>query len=438
MNLRETALEILYDSLQAVSPGSLIRASLKLELDRLRVQHAVYPLRGGRGIHVFGSGKAAVESARVVEGLLGDRIAGGLVISGYGESSKGKIKIVQGSHPVPTLKSVKAADLLLHGLAGLRENDFFIYLLSGGSSSLLEKPLPPVTLRDLQKTVRLLLENAVPIEEMNVVRKHLSLVKGGRLCEATRARGAVLVVSDVIGDRLDTIGSAPLFYDQSTYSDAREILSRHGIWKALPAPVKSLISRGIMGTVPETPKKENDRVRHHIIGNNLILLKRAKTKAQALGIPARIMSSRLRGEAREAARAIFSIGEEVLFSHQPFTPPVCMIFGGETTVTVRGKGKGGRNQEMCLAVLRELGDRENIVFLSAGSDGIDGNSEAAGAVVDCKSSEKARSLGLVIEDYLERSDSSSFLRRTGDLIVTGPTGTNVMDIVMLLIGEGDL
>ncbi|PKN60197.1 MAG: glycerate dehydrogenase, partial [Deltaproteobacteria bacterium HGW-Deltaproteobacteria-11] len=342
MNLRNAALEIYRDALQAVSPMNLIKASLKIDPDRLRVQGAAYPLRQGQRIHVFGSGKAAIESAKAVEKILGDRITGGLVVSSYEDVRMEKIEVFQGSHPVPTQKSVQAADLLIHKLSALSDDDFYIYLLSGGSSSLVEKPAYPVTLNALQKTIRLLLKNAVPIEEMNVVRKHLSLVKGGRLGDLTRAKGVVLIVSDVIGDGLDTIGSAPFFCDPSTYQDARDILFRHGLWQRLPASVKALVAQGLAGAAPETPKEQNANIRHHIIGNNIHLLKKAKEKAETLGLSAHIMSSRLRGEAKEVAKAIVSMGEEILGTRQPFAPPVCLLFGGETTVTVHGNGKGGR------------------------------------------------------------------------------------------------
>lgn len=435
MSLRKTALEIYHDALKAVSPVSLVKASLRIEPESLWVQQTAYPLRRGQRVHVFGSGKAAIESAKAVEKILGDRLAGGLVISSYEAARTEKIEAFQGSHPVPTQKSVQAADLLIRKLSALSDDDFFIYLLSGGSSALVEKPSSPVTLNALQKTVRLLLKNAVPIDEINTVRKHLSLVKGGRLGGWTHASGVVLIVSDVIGDGLDTIGSAPFYGDPSSYQDAQDILLRYGLWQHLPASVKILIAKGIDGVVPETPKQQKPNIRHHIIGSNLLLLKEAKEKGETLGVATRIMSSRLRGEAKEVAKAIVCMGEEILSTQQPFEPPVCLLFGGETTVTVRGTGRGGRNQEMCLAALQEIRDRPNILFLSAGSDGIDGNSDAAGAVVDCASHWRAARLGLDMDDYLKRNDSYEFFRQTGDLIMTGPTGTNVMDMTVLLLGK---
>lgn len=435
MTMRETALEIFREALKAISPVNLFRESVSLAQDALSVQGRSYSLRRDQKIHVYGSGKASVEAARAIEGILGDRISDGLVVSSYKESSLKNIEVFSSSHPIPTEKSIRAADLLIERLSKLSENDFFIYLLSGGSSSLVEKPAHTLTLNAMQKTVNLLLKSAAPIEEINIVRKHLSLVKGGRLGMITRAKGVVLIVSDVIGDRLDTIGSGPFYLDRSSYQDAQNILFKHGLWRFVPASVKSLVTKGIAGIVQETPKEQNGRIVHHIMGSNLFLLNRAREKAEALGVPAHIMSSRLRGEAREVAKVIVSIGEEIAATGRPFDPPICLIFGGETTVTVRGKGKGGRNQEMCLAALQEIRDNRDMAFLSAGSDGIDGSSGAAGAFVDCESYDKASSLGLDIDSYLRRNDSHTFFRKTGDLIITGPTGTNVMDIAMLFIGR---
>ncbi len=434
MTPREILLKIFSKALKAVAPANLIGAAVQLDGDRLFVGGRSYELRKGRGVHVFGSGKASVGSAAAVEKILGGRAAGGLIISNEPGPAAGKIEIFASSHPVPTDRSVRAAEMLMHRLGGLAEDDFFVYLLSGGTSSLVEKPFPPVTLNDLRQTYDLLLRASVPIEEMNVVRKHLSLVKGGRLAGSTKAKGVVLVISDVIGDRLEVIGSAPLLFDRSSYGEAQEILLRHGVWQQAPETVRTLITQGIAGTVPETPKEPNPEIDHVLIGNNLKLLRAGKQEAEALGVHACIMSSRLRGEAREVSRAIIAIGEEILATGNPFKPPLCLLFGGETTVSVKGAGKGGRNQEMCLAALGEIRETKNLFFLSAGSDGIDGRSNAAGAVVDCTSYEKARGLRLNIGDYLNRNDSYEFFRQTGDLIVTGPTGTNVMDMTVLLVG----
>jgi len=343
------------------------------------------------------------------------------------------IDVFESSHPVLTEKSIRAAECLIEKLSALSPDDFFIYLLSGGSSALIEKPAQPITLTEMQGLVKGLLANGVPIDELNIVRKHLSLVKGGRLGRFSRARGIVLVVSDVIGDDLEAIGSAPLFFDRSNYGDTHAILKKYGLWEAASPSVRTVIQKGLAGEMEETPKGPSPLIDHFLIGSNLKILRKGKEKAEALGIPARIMSSRLRGEAREVARAILAIGEEIASTGHPFAPPVCLLFGGETTVTLKGDGMGGRNQEMALAALGEFRDNQRFLFLSAGTDGIDGHSDAAGAIVDHTSFLKAKELGLRIDDYLARNDSYHFLRQTGDLIMTGPTGTNVMDMTVLLI-----
>lgn len=285
----------------------------------------------------------------------------------------------------------------------------------------------------MQALTRNLLANGVPIEDINAVRKHLSLVKGGRLGRLAKARGVVLVVSDVIGDDLGAIGSGPLFFDRSTFFDVNEIMKKYHLWEGAPVSVAQVIQNGLAGDVEDTPKTENPLIDHFIIDSNVKALQTAAESAIRMGLPAHIMTSRLRGEAREVARVIVSIGEEIAEGGQPFNHPALLLFGGETTVTLRGDGEGGRNQEMALAVLNEIKRNPRFAFFSLGTDGIDGNSDAAGAIVDQESWQKAQGRGLNIEEYLARNDSRSFFEQTGDLIKTGPTGTNVMDITALLV-----
>lgn len=434
MEAREFLLDLFSESLKAVLPGQLIRDNLTVSDDRLVVHGHVYAMPAQRRLHVFGSGKASVPAARELENMLGDRLAGGMVVTNHDDGTLKRLQVCIGSHPVPDQRSVAAAELLGQAMASLGKDDFFLYLLSGGSSALLEQPMAPLTIEDLQATTKLLIAGGLAIHEINAVRKHLSLVKGGRLAGHIRAQGAVLVISDVIGDDLETIGSAPLFFDRSDYRQVSSILSRHGLWDRLPSRVAALLAEGLAGKLPDTPKKPPPRLAHFLIGNNTRALQRAKSRAEAVGVPAPIMTARLRGEACEVAKAIIAMGEEILASGQPFAPPVCLLFGGETTVHVRGSGRGGRNQELCLAALQEIGDRQGLVFFSAGTDGIDGNTEAAGALVDCRSSARLRDLGLDIGEALAHNDANTLLARTGDLVVTGPTGTNVMDMTMLFVG----
>jgi glycerate 2-kinase len=435
MDLRQIILDIFNAGLNAVLPETLIRDAVTLTDDGLGIEGKNFSILKGSRVHVFGSGKASIRAAKVLEDILGNRVPGGLIVSSYNDSSLDRIEVFVGSHPMPDERSILAAERLIRRLSGLSKDDFFIYLLSGGTSSLIERPVPPLTIDDLQSISGLLMNAGASINELNAVRKHLSMIKGGRLAQMIKARGVVLAISDVIGDDLETIGSAPFYMDRSTFRDVWNILSKYDLCDRVPAAVKALIEKGLGGQAEETPKDPPPNIEHMIIGSNIKALQGAKKKALSLGITAHIMTSRLRGEAKEIAKAIVSIGEEIAMTRNPFERPVCLIFGGETTVTIRGDGKGGRNQEMCLSALREIRDRSDMVFLSAGTDGIDGNSEAAGAVVDCDSYEKIQALCLSIDDYLNRNDSSCLFEKTGDLIITGPTGTNVMDMTILLIAS---
>jgi hydroxypyruvate reductase/glycerate 2-kinase len=432
MTNREKMMAIFNKTLASTLPGNMVREKLSYEPGVLSIEGKSFSLAGGRGIHLFGSGKAAIETARAVKEILGESLQEACIVSNYAASVEG-VEIFESSHPVLTDKSIRAAEMLMEKMSGLSEDDFFIYVLSGGSSALIEKPVPPVTLSEMQTLTKGLLANGVPIEEINIVRKHLSLVKGGRLGRLTKASGVVLVISDVIGDDLEAIGSGPLFFDRSTFADAREVMKKYGLWEKAPDAVKKVIDDGISGLLEDTPKTMNNRIEHFVIDSNVKVLRKAEAYAGELGIEGRIMTSRLRGEARDAAQVIMALGEEIAAGNGPFRPPAMLLFGGETTVTLHGNGKGGRNQEMALAALREMKGSPRFVFFSAGTDGIDGNSDAAGAIVDCRSWEKAKELGLKIDDYLSRNDSYHFFTQTGDLIRTGPTGTNVMDIAALLI-----
>lgn len=438
MNLRQTILDIFNAGLNAVLPEKLVLDTVNFSDDAIDILGRRFVLHDSSRIHVFGSGKASIGAGKVLENIFQERIAGGLIVSNYYDSSLDKINVCVGAHPIPDGRSMFAAERLISGLSGLSEDDLFIYILTGGSSSLIEKPVSPLTIDELQSVTRLLMNAGASIDELNAVRKHLSMIKGGRLGKMIKARGIVLVISDVIGDDLEVIGSAPFYKDRSTFKDAWNIISRYNLCERVPAAVKAILEEGLGGLAEETPKQPPLNIEHIIIGDNMKALQRAKEKSLSLGINAYIMTSRLRGESREAARSIVSIGEEIAMTRNPFDKPVCLIFGGETTVTVRGEGKGGRNQEMCLSALREIGNRPDMVFLSAGTDGRDGNSEAAGAVVECDSYHKAHELGLNIDEYLENNDSNRLFEQTGDLIITGPTGTNVMDMTILLIGANNI
>ena len=278
----------------------------------------------------------------------------------------------------------------------------------------------------------------MPIQKINAVRKHLSMVKGGRLAQCTRAAGVVLVISDVIGDDLSVVGSGPLYHDPTSYQQCREILEQAAIWDKVSSRVRSVISNGIKGDIAETPKKQNDSISHYLIGTNRIALDQARQAAEEAGFNTYILSSSLAGEARVVAKDLVSLARNVSSNEEPYNPPACLLFGGETTVTVRGDGKGGRNQELALAALAEIGEQDNILLLSGGTDGIDGNSSAAGAIADSGFFLEGSRQGLVIAHFLEENNSNAFFQAVDGLLETGPTGTNVMDIILLIIDKEDV
>jgi glycerate 2-kinase len=371
--------------------------------------------------------------------LLPGRIAGGVIVtSQLSVEDLAPLTVVRGSHPVPDEKSTWAAELLIEGLSGLLRDDFFIYLLSGGSSALIEKPVHNLTLSEMQETTRLLLHTNVPIQQINTIRKHLSGVKGGQLAQCTSASGAVLVISDVLGDDLSVIGSGPLYCDPTTYRQCREILEHGAIWDKVPANVRTVITMGENGEIPETPDQPKETIRHYLLGTNRAALNGARTRAEKYGMNCSILSSSITGEAREVAKVLTSIARNIRTFDEPFQTPVCLVLGGETTVTVKGGGRGGRNQELALAALAEIGGLDRILLLSGGTDGIDGNSSAAGAIADSGYFREASRLGLAIGGFMQDNNSNAFFQAVGGLIETGQTGTNVMDVILLIIDKEEL
>lgn len=316
----------------------------------------------------------------------------------------------------------------------MNEDDFFIFLLSGGGSALLELPIDPINLDDLRKATDIFLKSGMDIFELNTLRKHLSQIKGGKLARFTKARGVVLILSDVIGDDLKSISSGLLYCDSTSYKDVGEILGKYNLWDKIPENVKNVFKWGLSGEIEDTPNIENERVKNIIVSNNSFALKKIKEKCKDFGINGKIITSTLRGEAKEVAKALISIGEGVLSSDEKnYNFPLCLIFGGETTVNVYGTGRGGRNQELVLSALNEIKYNKNLSILSVGTDGIDGKSDAAGGVVNRENYDIAVKNRLNLNLFLKNNDSSTFLKEVNGLITTGKTGTNVCDIILLLI-----
>jgi hydroxypyruvate reductase len=343
-------------------------------------------------------------------------------------------------HPVPDERGEEAARAVEALAQGLGESDLLLLLLSGGASALLPAPCPGISLADKARTTSLLLRAGASIHELNAVRKHLSRLKGGGLARAAApARVVALVLSDVVGDDLSTIGSGPVAPDPTTYADALAVLSERGLLAEVPPPVRARLEAGQRGEAPETPKPGDPllrRVATRIVGSNRLTVEAAAREARRQGLRSLVLTTRLEGEAREAARILVAILRECVEAGRPARPPVCLLAGGETTVTVRGNGQGGRNQELAVAAVEPLGGFPvPAVLASLATDGIDGASDAAGGVVDGETQKKAREMGLAPPaHFLAENDSRNFLGPLGGLIRTGPTGTNVVDLTVLLAG----
>jgi hydroxypyruvate reductase len=413
---------------------------LRLDGRRLIAAGEALPLGRGRLI-VLAAGKAAPAMAAAAEGVLGPRIADGLAVSNAPGPRLRRTRLHLTGHPLPDARGVEAAHAVEAMVRGLTPEDVLVVLLSGGASALLPAPVPGVSLEEKAAVTSLLLRAGADITELNTVRKHLSRLKGGGLARAAApARVVTLVLSDVVGDDLSTIASGPTVPDPTTYAEARRVLDDRGIASAVPASVRRHLDAGVRGERPETPKPRDPvfrRVRTRVIGSNRLSVQAAAREARRRGLRPLLLSTRLEGEAREVARVLVAVLRECVESGAPASPPVCLLAGGETTVTVRGDGRGGRNQEMAVAAAAGLASFPvDAVVAALATDGIDGASEAAGGVADRTSVARARALGLAAPAaFLAANDSNGFLAPLGDLIVTGPTGTNVVDLAVLLAAK---
>ena len=427
--------ELFREGLKKVDPYLIIKESLRVEGGKIRVGEDSFPVGD---IWVVGAGKASAVMGKAVEEILGGYIKKGIIVTKDGHGIPLKyIEVREASHPLPDERGLESAREILHLAQERKEGDTLLVLISGGGSALLPLPWEGITLEEKQEVTRLLMEGGADIEELNTVRKHLSRIKGGRLSLAAYpARIITLAISDVIGDYPHLIASGPTVPDPSTFQEAREILKRRGVWDKLSTELREHFHKGCEGKIPETPKgKEKcwERNHYYILANNRKILETIKEKAEEKGIRTVIISSTLRGEARELAKFYAALGEEIRKFNRPFSPPVLILGGGETTVTVRGKGKGGRNQELALAVSIEGKKMGEFTFLSIGTDGTDGPTDAAGAWVNQETYGKALKKEIIPEKFLENNDSYSFFQKMNSLILTGPTGTNVMDIHLLYL-----
>ena len=435
---RKDALAIFQEGLKAADPFAAVERTLQVKEDRITVAERSYDAGRYRRILVIGGGKAASPMARALEHRFGSRIAKGLVVTKYGHDMPLEtVQLREAAHPVPDEAGEKGARDILSLLEDATEEDLVFCLLSGGGSALLPLPAPGITLPEKQATTRELLASGATIHEINAIRKHLSAIKGGGLAKAVWPGTLVsLILSDVIGDDLDTIASGPTVPDRSTFRECLEILDKYNLKERVPESVLARFRRGTRGHEAETPKAGDpvfEKTQAVIVGSAGMSLTAAREEARRRGYNTLVLSSMIEGETRDVARVHAAIGKEILKTGQPVSRPGCVISGGETTVTLRGKGLGGRNTEFVLAAAMEIDGLPQIVVFSAGTDGTDGPTDAAGAVADGKTLARAEEQSLSAARYLADNDSYHFFEALGDLVKTGPTMTNVMDLRIVIV-----
>lgn len=438
-SLRRDALSILRSSIKACDPLRAVKRSLRVGRGKLWVDDSSYDLKLFKRVFVIGAGKASARMARATEEILGDRISCGVIVTkrGHRLPLRTEIELLEGSHPLPDEQGLKGTRRIVKLLSRTAADDLVILLLSGGGSALLVSPVRGISLRDKIRLTDALLRCGADIKEINTMRKHISQVKGGRLAELAQPSSVLtLILSDVIGDRLDSIASGPTAPDETTFSDSMRIINKYKLGNKIPSSIYSHLKKGTRGKTEETPKPGDPifrKVKNVIIGSNRMALAAAEKKAKDLGFNTYVLPRPVAGDTTRAAGRHVRLVKDVKLGKGPIRPPACVISGGETTVKIRGKGKGGRNQEFALVGAVGINGMKNVVLLSAGTDGTDGPTDAAGAICDGETVDRALRKGLNPEGYLVENDSFHFFSKLGDLIITGPTHTNVMDVHLALI-----
>ncbi len=442
----EIALAAASEAVESVLPDRVVKRCVSLKGSRLLVE-GVYEsievdLSHYDKIWIFGCGKASGLMASALESLLGDRVTGGIVLVLKGTETRiqaRNVDVIGAGHPLPDEESIKGAEAIVNQLKELGRRDLVLFLVSGGGSALMTLPREGITLEDIVEATGQLLRAGADIYEVNAVRKHLSAVKGGWLARyAYPATMISMIVSDVVGDRLDTIASGPTAPDETTFRDAIEVLRRYRLLDKVSSRVKDILETGARGAIPETPKPGDPvfkRVKNIVVCNNASALEAAAKAAERRGIRAVVLGSRIEGEAREVGKVLAAIGKAVAYENTPASPPALVIAGGETTVTVRGEGKGGRNQELTLSASLKMRGERGIALCSIGTDGIDGNTDAAGAIAFGSTADRGMLAGADPWEALDRNDSYGFFSRVGGLIFTGPTLTNVNDIMLVSVSR---
>lgn len=423
-------------ALASVHAGHVVRRAVRKDGDELTIGRRRYDLRDYGRVVVVGAGKPAAAMAQAIEPLLGTHLDDGLVVVKHGHAQATKrIVVAEAGHPIPDRSGVTAARRIMTLVGGLTARDLLVVLVSGGASSLMPAPVPGLTLAAMQRVTDQLLRCGAGIAEVNSVRKHLSLLSGGRLAALSEATVVTLILSDVIGDDLSAIGSGPTVPDPTTYGDAVRCLQRYGLWTSVAPNVRKHLTMGIKGRLPDTPKPGNRlfrRVHHAIIGNNALAAAALTAEARSAGWRTLLLPP-LTKEARQAGAEMGALAKRILMRQRPVPRPFCVVAGGETTVTVKGDGRGGRAQEFAVAAAKALAGLSGVHVAAFATDGTDGPTDAAGALVSGDTWGRARRMGIDLDAALNRNDTYRALKRLNCHIITGPTGTNVNDLYLLFV-----
>lgn len=435
----EKAARIMKAALEAVDPHTAVLENFNFNNATLLADEKEYDIDSYERIFLVGAGKAGQPMAEAVSEVLGPRLLMGKVIVKEGYRSKShipkNIEIIEAGHPIPDQRGINGAHEIIELLEGTTQDDLVICVISGGASALLVSPVVGVSLNDLQNLTYELLASGATVNEINTLRKHLERAKGGQIARyASPAKIISLILSDVVGDPLEVIGSGPTVPDPTTYSESLSILERLEIRDKIPGSIRDHLLEGKGGKFPETPKP-GDSIFHGanniIIGSNRTAAKAAFQQAEKEGFNSIILTNFLQGEAHQVGQFLGTIVRQLAEQNEPISRPACIIVGGETTVTLKGDGRGGRNQELALGAVKELAGMENVALITLATDGGDGVTDAAGAVVTGSTLDNARTLNLDPRSYLDRNDSYNFFAPLGELIITGPTMTNVNDLALL-------
>jgi hydroxypyruvate reductase len=441
--MRRMAKAIFSKALSAVEPSKILKDRIRIEKDHLLIKmdeniEKIFDLKSFDKIFLVGTGKASNSMAQVVEEIFGDWMTKGLITTKYGHLLPlKKTEIIEAGHPIPDQNGYEGAKKIKNLLKKSGPKDLVLFLLSGGGSALLPFPADGIGLKEKQEVTQLLLDCGADIKEINTIRKHISQMKGGWLAKWAYPSTVIgFILSDVVGDQLDVIGSGPTVPDPSTFEEVWEIIKKYDLLNEISPSIQKHLQLGKEGEKEETPKPGEvvfEKVYNSLIGSNILALRAAEKEAKFLGFNTLILSSSIVGETRESALFHSAIAKEVISSGNPIPTPACILSGGETTVTIKGTGLGGRNQEFALAGAIEISGIEKVVLLSGGTDGTDGPTDATGAVADHTTVDRANSMGMDSKAYLKDNNAYPFFKKLGDLLITGPTHTNVMDVRILLV-----